>query len=102
MRRFTLLSAGLFLGALSASCSSISSTGTDQPIPTTCPEGQVCETIPGNGTDPYNIPPSGGMVSVGTSSSPYTPTSTGSTGVAAWRFAAIRWANRNRRWWIAG
>ena len=81
MRRFTLLSAGLFLGALSASCSSISSTGTDQPIPTTCPEGQVCETIPGNGTDPYNIPPSGGMVSVGTSSSPYTPTSTGSTGV---------------------
>ena len=81
MRLFSQLSSCLILSALSASCASISSSGSDQPPPTTCPDGVVCDPNTNPGPDPYDVPTSGGMVTVGNSMSPYTPTSPGSTGV---------------------
>lgn len=81
MRTIKLLTACVALSALSVSCASIPSSGTDQPLPTTCPEGLVCDPNNTTPVDPYNIPTTGGSVTVGTATSPYTPTSPGSLGV---------------------
>jgi hypothetical protein len=85
MQRNTLLAAGLLLGAYATSCQSGATSGTAIPVGTVCPEGQVCDpNNPNNNNtveDPFNLPPTSGTVAVGSSASPYTPTSPGSSAV---------------------
>ena len=64
MRRSTLLTAGLLLGAYATSCTTDTLSGTQIPVGTPCPEGQVCDpNNPNNNTiieDPFNLPPTTG------------------------------------------
>lgn len=85
MRRMTLLTAGLLLGTYATSCKTDALSGTEIPVGTACPAGQVCDPNNNNNNntveDPFNLPPTTGTVTVGGGTTPYTPNSTGSTGV---------------------
>jgi hypothetical protein len=85
MRVRALLTISLALGAMSVSCSQISTSGTtqQQPDPFCLPEtGCTTNPDPNANIDPYNIPGRTGTQTVGgTSMTPFDPMSPGSTGV---------------------